>query len=146
VYHINKIIIDGETMMFVTDPRLALDNTIERRCKPRLDCNYPAQVRFHGPGGDRIEKEATISNLSATGLYLHLDQCLEPGDGLFIMARVLEEPANMYRAFSIASQGIVVRSESQGDGRFGVAVKINQRRILQLDTFDSSRQLSINLI
>ena len=117
-------------MVTMLAPDLIVDNTLDRRSKPRLDCDYPAQVRVYTPNGKKINKAAILSNLSAGGLYLRLDQRLESGAGLFILVRVVEEPADKYRAFSIASQGTVVRSEPQADGQFGVAVRFNHRRLM----------------
>ncbi|MBI5030008.1 MAG: PilZ domain-containing protein [Chloroflexi bacterium] len=117
-------------MMYQSDAQVLAASTIERRGNLRLDCSYPAQVRFHGMNGAKVEKGAIISNLSATGMYLRFDHRFELGEGLFIVARVLEEPSELYRPFLIASQGVVVRCESRADGQFGVAIKINQRRFL----------------
>ena len=125
--------------MYTVNSQALANNTIERRGKPRLDCRYPAQVRFQSLNGAKTEKDAIVSNLSATGMYLRCDQPLESGEGLFIVARVVEEPAEMYRPFSIAFQGVVVRCESQTDGAFGVAVKINQNRFLYLDALGTTK-------
>lgn len=123
-----------------SNTQVLADNTIERRGKTRLDCRYPAQVRFHSLDGIKMEKDAIISNLSASGMYLRCDQCVESGEGLFIVARVLEEPSEMYRPFLIASRGVVVRCESQADGEFGVAVKVHQNRFLYLDAIRQTRE------
>ena len=127
-------------MMYQSDEQTFAANTIERRGKLRLDCSYPAQVRFHGLDGAKMEKNAIVSNLSATGMYLCCGQRLESGEGLFVVARVVEEPSDLYRPFSIAFQGVVVRCESKANGEFGVAVRINQNRFLYADAIVKTKE------
>ena len=110
--------------------QLGIDQIVDRRHAPRLDCNYPAQVRIRSSNGAKMDQDAMVSNLSASGLCLRFDKPVEPGSSLFTLVRVVEEPSDKYLPFSIASDGVVVRSVPQVDGKFGVAVRFNHRRLI----------------
>lgn len=107
-----------------------LTPTLERRAKPRIECAYPAVVRRYVSGGKQFEEKATLTNLSAGGLYLQLKRAIDPGDELFVLVHLSNAPRNGTPIAAIAVRGPVVRSELQSDGQCGIAIKVEKNRFL----------------
>jgi len=110
----------------------AIKNNVaaERRSKPRIECAYPAVVRGLEPSGKRFEESAVLANLSACGLYLRLNRPVEPGRELTVLIRLSNAPRDEAKLSSIATRGVVVRSELQPDGRCGLALKFERHHFL----------------
>ena len=118
---------ENHSLTINTDQHAA---SYERRGKPRIECSYPALVRVHNTSGSKYESQAILSNMSASGMYLNMDQHIEKGDSLFIVVRLSSTSAEQNQAPQIAAQGHVVRIEVQPDGAFGVAVNLHNHRFL----------------
>ncbi len=101
----------------------------ERRNKPRINCDYPAIVQGRDPRGKRFEEETRLKNLSASGLYLLIHHPVEHGDRLSVIVCLSSTPIEDTTPKIVAS-GIVVRTEPQPDGAFGVAVKFHRYRFV----------------
>ena len=104
--------------------------TLERRAKPRIECNYPAVVRAYGSGGKKFEERVALTNLSAKGLYLQTHRSIALGSELIVLVSLSRVPRNGKPAGLIAMLGPVVRSEILSDGRCGVAIKLEKHRFL----------------
>lgn len=117
-------------MIMTTSSQNQILAQIDRRTKPRIDCNYSAQVRGSTEQGQRFAQPAVVANLSAAGLYLLSPRRVEQGAGLFVLVRLADQPRASERFLSIAAHGVVVRSVSESDGRFGVALKFSHYRLL----------------
>jgi hypothetical protein len=103
----------------------------ERRTKPRLDCAYPAMVRTHQSGGSKCESRATITNISANGMYLRIHNFIPRGQNLFLMARLSNLPSEQVDAPNLAATAQVVRVEPKPDGSYGVAIRMQRYRLIQ---------------
>lgn len=107
-----------------------LPQPAERRAKPRLDCAYPVLLRAHPDQGGKLERRATITNISASGMYLRTRSFIARGQTLFLMARLSNLPADQASAPSLAATAQVVRVEPKPDGSYGVAVRMQRHRLL----------------
>jgi hypothetical protein len=103
---------------------------VERRGKPRIACSYPALVRGHQDGGGKYEARAVLANMSASGMYLQTQRCVEPGENLFVMVRLSTGPLDTQGRPRLAVSGSVVRVEPKPDGTYGVAIELHQHRFL----------------
>lgn len=109
-----------------TDPLLPA----ERRNLPRLACAFPVLLRSRKELQNNIEHCATISNLSANGVYLHTHRFVTRGQTLFIFMRFSNQPDNERTAPRLAASAKVVRVEPRPDGSYGVALRIQRYRLL----------------
>ena len=103
---------------------------MERRCKPRIACSYPATVR--GTISDRLRYEtpAILANISACGVYLRLKKLVPRDETVFIEVRMSTAPLGQTTAPHIAAIGKVVRIETLPDGYFGIGVQLSHYRML----------------
>jgi hypothetical protein len=102
----------------------------ERRGKPRIRTLCPAVVRGFDPLQGKVEEEAVLENLSATGLYLLLPRQVPQGSPMFVLFRLAQVFGEQKQAPRIAVHGTVVRTEPQADGAFGVALKFRHYRFV----------------
>jgi len=108
---------------------LVFDSNSERRCKPRIPCSYPAIVQSRSTRNGKFIENATLVNLSATGLYLQVSRSLQTGDKLLVTISLTNGlPGSDIP--KLAAEGIVVRTEPLLEGNFGVAIKIERYRFL----------------
>ncbi len=102
---------------------------LDRRRKPRIDCQYMAIVHGCGPHGSKFEESATLANLSSTGLFMFVNYPFKLGEKVFVIVRIntdlLKETTPR-----IAIDGIVTRTEPQADGLTGVAIDIQRYKFL----------------
>lgn len=105
-------------------------STPERRQKPRLELVCPAVVRGLDSSGGKFEERATTVNLSAGGVYLRMDRCLEQGSKLFMLVRLATTLRGDGLGPSIAMRGVVVRSEPAADRRCGLALRLDRYHFL----------------
>lgn len=106
---------------------------LERREKPRIDCDYPAVIRIHVTSGGVIEANATLANMSASGMYLRSRRFISKGDHVFILVRLSKttpKNAHLPAIANIAAKGQVVRVEPKPDGGFGIAVQLERHRFI----------------
>ena len=102
----------------------------ERRSKPRIPCFYPAIVRTRSKGDPNLEFFAFLTDLSACGMYLLLERCLQPHSKIFILVRfTIALPQNL-PAPKIAATGTVLRTEILPNGNYGSGIKLKQHRFL----------------
>jgi hypothetical protein len=109
--------------------RCRMNNAPDRRIKPRVSCSYPAVIEGIDMDGNRYNEHARLANLSASGLYMKANRYIESGSKLSVTVLLTTE--NIVKDTpKIATNGIVVRVESQNDGTCGIAVKFNSYRFL----------------
>jgi hypothetical protein len=106
-----------------------MNNTAERRGKPRVICSYPVIIEGHDVTGNRYSENARLSNLSASGLYMKAYRLVENGSKLAVTVLLTDEKVNEDTP-KIATNGVVVRAEPQIDGSCGIAVKFTNYRFL----------------
>lgn len=106
-----------------------MNNTADRRVKPRVSCTYPAVIDGIDVDGNRYNEAARLANLSASGLFMKTNRYIEPGLKLSVTVLLTAELIEKDTP-KIATNGVVVRVEPQADGSCGVAVKFNSYRFL----------------
>ncbi len=102
-----------------------MNNSQDRRIKPRVTCDYPLIIDGHD--GDDKDDNARLANLSASGLYMLANRKIEPGS-LICITVLLASTLTDQDSPKISTNGTVVRIEPQFDGRYGIAVKFNHYR------------------
>ncbi len=118
----------GQTRM---DSRKGGRIKIERRAKPRVVCAFSALVRGYGDDGKKFQETATLSNLSACGLYLRMNKAIEPGSLLFVVIYLADGSQKGTPGARIAVHGPVVRAQPEADGCCSLAVEFNRNRFLE---------------
>lgn len=100
---------------------------VERRGKPRINEPFPAEVRGVDASGELFQAETVLDNLSASGLYLRLARRVERDTEVSIVTRLSSVPTE---GALVAMRGVVVRTEPQVDGSYGMAVVLEQHLFL----------------
>lgn len=103
---------------------------IDRRSDPRITLPFPAMVRGVDAGGQPFEEKTTLDNLSAHGLHLRIARPVAQGKRLFIVVRFSTTSYEKTPAPEVALRGVVVRSQSDPEGRCAVAVALTHHRFL----------------
>ena len=93
----------------------------DKRGKPRMKCAYPAMVRGLSLDGKRFEENATVLNLSASGVYVLLNRFIQTGQDLSVKI-AFPTGSLEWGSSKLTSNGVVVRTEVLSDGVLGVAV------------------------
>jgi hypothetical protein len=101
----------------------------DRRIKPRVICDYPAIIKGNDEDGNKYKENAKLANLSASGLYMRTYRYIENGSKLAVTILLTSALIDKDTP-KIATNGIVIRSEPQKDGTYGIAVKFNKYRFL----------------
>jgi len=110
---------------------ITLTQILERRSKPRIECSYPAIVQGQDVSGKKFRANATLTNMSANGLYLVLKSEVQLGNELFVIFRCSSTgPLGKGKAPLIAVEGNVTRSSQPLQGVYTVALKIRHNRFL----------------
>lgn len=94
-----------------------------RRRQKRWYGLLPVLVRGHYADGRTFETHTLVDNISNGGFYLQLPCCLLPCERIFSLTRL---PGGA----SLASQGRIVRQETQGHGLSGLAVRFSNSRLI----------------
>src|SRR4030043_988690 len=98
--------------------------TPDRRSKPRVSCDYPAIIEGIDVYGTKFNDPVNLCNLSATGLYTLANRYVENGSQINVTIHLCNSLINE-DAPKLSTRGIVVRTEQQQDGTYGVAVKFH---------------------
>jgi len=99
----------------------------ERRSRKRYPLRLPITVRASsGPGGDIVTESRDVSS---HGVYFLLEKSLKSGSALDLM---LTLPSEITRGepVRVRCDARVQRSENIGEGRVGIAAKIQRYRFL----------------
>ena len=103
----------------------------ERRETLRLSEKFPAKVRGVNAEGEVFENDTVVESISVKGLYLRLQQCIEPGARLLVIVQFSKISANWGVGARVAIHGLVLRSELKPAGEeYGVAVAAIHHRFL----------------
>lgn len=106
---------------------------MERRSALRVALPFPATVRGMDKDGEQFEAHTHLGNLSAAGLYIWLQQPLEPGALLFVAVRLTLNEQHGERAAGVAIKGVVLRADARDDNGWGYAVLFVRHRFLFVD-------------
>jgi hypothetical protein len=106
-----------------------MNNTPNRRIKPRVTCDYPVIIEGYDGDGNLYNENAKLANLSASGLYMRANRKIENGSKLSVTVLLTNALVDKDTP-KLATNGIVVRTEPQIDGTCGIAIKFNHYRFL----------------
>jgi len=106
-----------------------MNNTSERRGKPRINCDYPVIAEGFNGDGNKYREKARLANLSASGSYMIINRHIGHGHTLS-MTIYLAQTLNDEDSPKISTSGTVVRTDNRLDGSFGIAVRFNSYRFL----------------
>jgi hypothetical protein len=104
-----------------------VNSYLEKRSKPRVACSYPAIVEGLDNQGTKYSDSAKLVNLSASGLFMRANRYVENGEKLAVTIYLANKPIDEETP-KLATNGIVVRTEFQDDGTYGIAVKFYRYR------------------
>jgi hypothetical protein len=90
--------------------------------EPRIQGPFPARVKGPGAGFQRFIAETVIENLSARDFCVRLEERIEPGQRLFVAARVDKAV--------VALRGKVLQALLRADGMWGITVLITRYRFV----------------
>lgn len=102
----------------------------DRRRKPRMACIFPVVVRSHENRSARLAAQATLTNISASGMYLHTQQHIPNGSLIFLFTCFSQTTPWKSQAPRLAATAEVVRVEPKPDGGYGVAIRLQRYRFL----------------
>jgi hypothetical protein len=102
----------------------------ERRRQPRLYAPFAVWLRSVDADGEPFESDAVLDDFSASGLYVRLTRRVEPGAKFFAVVRIATGPPSGTLVPRVAVRGVVIHTEPQPDGRYGVGVQFTRHRFL----------------
>ena len=96
---------------------------VERRSHSRINIPVSTRVRGIDSDGQTFKSNSSLDNLSKDGLYLRLARRVRKGTNLTVIISLSSQGR-------LALRGEVLRVEPQPDGRYGIAMKFTQYRLL----------------
>lgn len=102
----------------------------ERRQFERIYQSFPAQVRGVTKTGEKFSADATVSNISAGGLFLRLPLEVEAGPLLRAVVVLKNPDTGSLNPPRLLVRAKVLRAGPLPDGGFGVAVELKKYRFL----------------
>jgi hypothetical protein len=111
------------------EERVHMYTTLDRRVKPRIECDYLAVVEGVNGNGRKYKDQAKLVNLSASGLFMLVPRDIVNGSKLSVTIH-LSECQTSPDAPRLATNGTVVRTEPCTAGMCGVAIKFHNYRFL----------------
>lgn len=118
--HIDGLIANGESTDFGS-------RTQERRQKARIKEPFPARIWGVDSGDLPFNVDGVVDNISSTGVYLKSPRQVDAGSEVRLIVHLLNGPTSGVTA---SIQGQILRSESQPDGKYGLAIAISKHRFL----------------
>src|SRR5438093_1612820 len=109
---------------------MEMTQTMPCRAKPRINASFTVKVRGVDAAGEAFEVDVAVDNLSASGLYVRLPRELRVNDKVFTFICLSCGGNSKAAPAGVAVRGVVVRSEPQLDGSFGVAITFKRYRLL----------------
>ncbi len=103
--------------------------TLDRRVKPRIDCDYQAVIEGLDSEGYKYCDHGKLVNMSAGGLFMFINREIDNGSKLSVTV-LLSKSGVDPDAPKLATNGIVVRTEPQLNGMCGIAIKFQNYRFL----------------
>ena len=99
----------------------------ERRQHLRVALPFPSTVEGVNDEGEPFEAATVTDDLSAGGAYLRVDEPVREGSDVTVTARLSVVTT---RGVVVRLRGKVLRVEPKPGGAYGVAVRVEDRRIL----------------
>src|SRR5262245_6444598 len=101
----------------------------ERRSGLRLSLPYAARLWGRDDAGLAFKEDTVVENLSTSGLFLRLTREVPMGTHVHVAALLLHESDSLRPGLRLAASGVVVRTEPNAHGFWGVAVMFIRRRV-----------------
>jgi hypothetical protein len=101
----------------------------DRRCKPRIICDYPAIVKGYC-NGKKFEESARVINISASGVYVILHCKVEHNSEVNLRIALPAGGLSSLESSKLSATGTVVRAEHCSVDEFGVAIMFQHYRFL----------------
>jgi hypothetical protein len=118
--HINGLIADGGTTDFGK-------RTSERRRTARIRQSFPARIWGVDSGDLPFNVDGIVDNISSSGLYMRTPRLVDPGSEVRLIVHLLSGPTSGVTA---SVQGRIVRTDTQADGKHGLAITISKHKFL----------------
>ena len=83
----------------------------EKRGYPRIPASYPICVRFVSPSGEKVERYAQTTNVSAEGVLFFCAETLETGTKVDVHVGIPSAYAASLPAAQLNGEAVVVRAE-----------------------------------
>jgi hypothetical protein len=116
------IIIETDDHLAMSGGALAASTKDECREEPRIHGPFPARIKGLKRGGKRLVFDTVIENLSARDCCVCLVERVEPGERLFIAARIDKAIVSL--------RGKVLHTSLRADGMWGVFVLFTRYRFV----------------
>ena len=94
-----------------------------------MKCAYPAMVRGLSPDGKKYEENATVLNLSASGVYFLFNRSIQTGQDLSVKI-AFPTGSLEWGSSKLNTSGVVVRTEKVSEGVLGVAILLQRYRFI----------------
>lgn len=118
--HIEELLANGEATDFGA-------RTQERRHKARISEPFPARIWGIDSSDLPFNVDSVVDNISSSGVYLKTPRAVDIGSKVKLIVHFLSGPTSGVTA---SLQGRVLRSESQDDGKYGLAMAVSKHRFL----------------
>jgi hypothetical protein len=79
--------------------------------------------------GKAWKEDALVDNVSAGGLYLKIHHALPKDSTISIAVRLSITPPRKFSVLRLGARGVVLRTDPQDDGTYGVALEFSRRRV-----------------
>jgi PilZ domain len=106
------------------------EHSPERRFKPRIQEAFPASIRGVDREGQPFETKTVLDNLSASGVYLRTPNPVENGSHVSLTIMFANIPGNKKTLTRMAADAVVLRSEPDEEGIYGLGMVITGYRFL----------------
>jgi len=90
---------------------------------------FPARLWGMDSDGQAWKEDALIDNVSAGGLYLRIHHELQKEATVSIAVRLSTTPPRRFPVLRLGARGVVLRTDLQDDGTYGVALEFSRRRV-----------------
>ena len=99
----------------------------ERRRHVRVALPFPATVEGTNDEGHSFESNTVTDDMSAGGVYLRMAQRVPEGSKMTVTAKLSVVPG---RGMMVRLQGKVLRVEEKPGRAYGVAIELDERKVL----------------
>ncbi len=102
---------------------------VERRLKPRFECDYLTRIHGQDADGNRFEEDGRTLNLSRIGMYLVINREIPKGAEVSIRVAL---PTGLLspQSSNLSVKGTVVREEPYSGTKYGIAINFQRFRFI----------------
>src|SRR5438128_1961114 len=100
----------------------------ERRFNFRVNVPLRARLKGRDSEGNAFREEILLDDLSEGGLHVQLNRSVPEGSNVSVVVRLLTTIATHVPVLWLVVRGIVLRSEPQPNGTWGIAIELKGRK------------------